>query len=134
MDYILNKIKGQDSYGHTIALNFNRKGKTINTIFGGLITILAKTYLIYIFVSKTIIMFEHGDTTIRNYHTPVDFEKEGPYNFDEANMLIYFMFYCDKKCGDSIYWNLSDEELEENFEWYSTQREVEDGNLEYKNQ
>jgi hypothetical protein len=78
-----------------------------------LVSILAKIYLTYIFVSKVVVMSQHGDTTIRNFYTPVDFDKEGPYNYEKANILIYFKLFCAnfQKCGGSEYWNLSDEEL-----------------------
>ena len=72
METIKEKIRNQDSYGHQISLNFNRKGETNNTVFGGIVSIILKSILACIFVSKMIVMFNYDDTTIRNYKVPID--------------------------------------------------------------
>ena len=42
-------IKGRDSFGHPITLNFNKKGDFYTTTFGGIITVLINILLAYYF-------------------------------------------------------------------------------------
>ena len=42
-------IKGRDSFGHPITLNFNQKGDFYTTTFGGIITVLINILLAYYF-------------------------------------------------------------------------------------
>ena len=43
-------------FGHSISLNFNKKGSTHNTVFGGCVSILIKLTLLFILAFKTMQM------------------------------------------------------------------------------
>ena len=65
---LFNKIRQQDNYGTNIALNFNRKGSSHNTIMGGLLTLMGKM-LIFVYalhLLHTMLDFGNDTTSMTN--------------------------------------------------------------------
>jgi hypothetical protein len=85
-----NYIKSMDSFGHEIALNFNRSGQTHKTLPGGIMSLIVYT-LFTIFVGiKLKILFQLGDNDLglseklREDHSTV-------VNYGETSTTFYFM-------------------------------------------
>ena len=49
-------IKEQDIFGHHVALNFNKKGDTYQTLCGGLISVLLKSVILAFIIYKTLLL------------------------------------------------------------------------------
>ena len=111
------KVKDYDMFGHTIALNFDKKGDTYNTVVGGCCSILIKIFLIsYVALCfKRLILFEKDDaiTTVGL----VDLSEMA--NVVQSTSLNMLFFYVIRKQG-----GLNDndktlsEEIEKHVEMY----------------
>ena len=63
MGFIKSFIKSRDSFGHPITLNFNQKGDSHTTSFGGIITSLINVVLAYYFyINFDVMRLRKGDT------------------------------------------------------------------------
>jgi len=55
MSILLNKLKrilkNQDSFGHDVSLNFNKKGNKHKTLIGGISSIFIKGFMIFYFIN-----------------------------------------------------------------------------------
>lgn len=45
-------LKNQDLFGHAVLLNFDRKGDTINTVIGGVLSLFSKFVLLAFLLAK----------------------------------------------------------------------------------
>ena len=57
-------IREQDIFGKPIMLNFNKKGNTHNTVFGGLVSIISKAILFVYFIIHVEKLVNFGDDKI----------------------------------------------------------------------
>ena len=64
---LIKSIRSLDLFGHSIELNFRKKGSTHNTLIGGLVSILIFTFMAYYVYSLTDIMVSNGKfKTLKN--------------------------------------------------------------------
>ena len=80
MKAIRSVLLARDMFGHAIPFNFNKKGETHNTVFGGCISLVLKAFLLVFFAQKTFIMVTRTDNKIGSSLEPTDFEAGKKYN------------------------------------------------------
>ena len=68
-------IRESDSFGQPILLNFNKKGNTHNTVFGGVISIVTKAILFAYFVIHVEKLVNFGDDKITRTNSSLSFEE-----------------------------------------------------------
>ena len=74
----LDSITDQDMFGHTINLNFNRKGSTYKTCFGGCCSIIINILMfIYVMMNLKKLFFK-GDNKYSTQEGLIDYEKLDP--------------------------------------------------------
>ena len=77
-----------DMFGHSIVLNFERKGDTHKTKTGGCLSILCKLFLSYYVVSMFIKMiFKQDDQTLTNIGSQ-DLVETGEVSYTDLDMTI----------------------------------------------
>ena len=59
-------LKGIDLFGHPIEFNFNKKGPTHNTHFGGFFSVFVRSALLAYVILILVKMFSYGNNTERN--------------------------------------------------------------------
>ena len=57
-------LKNQDNYGHSVQFNFDRKGTTVNTSFGGVVSILVNIAIYGFFVLKMMSMINKDNNDL----------------------------------------------------------------------
>ena len=77
MKSIKRALLKQDSFGHSVQLNFNQRGQTVNTYCGACVSILLYAFMLYFLAIKTKLMLEHGDNNIQVSTGPIDFDEMG---------------------------------------------------------
>ena len=67
-------IKSFDDYGHSVNLNFNGNGETVNTLIGGTLSILLTwVFRIYMFLRiKTLVTLDNTNVLSVTYSTNYD--------------------------------------------------------------
>ena len=62
-------LRNRDIFGHQVMLNFNRKGESHNTEFGGFVSVICKTiYLMYfIYLMKKMVSYGDDNTVVFKY-------------------------------------------------------------------
>ena len=68
-------IRNRDIFGQQIALNFNNKGSTHNTFFGGIVSLLSNALLLGYFCIHLDKMIGYKDDKISLLATSFDFYK-----------------------------------------------------------
>ena len=85
-----NYIKSFDTFGHEIALNFNRNGQTHKTLPGGILSLIVYS-LFTIFVGiKMKILFQLGDNDL-GLSEKLREDLSTVINFGETGTTSYFM-------------------------------------------
>ena len=75
--YLRKKLIEHDEFGHPVALNFNKKGETHNTLLGGVATFLAKVILLVIVSEKMMELVTYSGNNITELNDQVDFDELG---------------------------------------------------------
>ena len=83
-------FKRQDNYGHKVAFNFNRQGETVNTVLGGVLSIVINLLIYGYLILKLKTMIETSNNSLGARETDTTAEELGTRNFNEMDMLIYF--------------------------------------------
>lgn len=65
MKHLSKIIKKYDNYGKRVSLNFRKQGETVNTVSGGVLTIVGKilstTFLVYLLIQ----MFNYSNSEFK---------------------------------------------------------------------
>ena len=73
---IRNCLRNQDGFGQPILLNFNNKGNTHNTLFGGIVSLLSNALLLAYFCIHVDKMLGHKDDKVTIQASAFDFYNE----------------------------------------------------------
>ena len=90
MGTITKWIKGNDDFGHTVAMNFNRNGETVNTIIGGLLSFIIRWGLRGFLLQRILIVYNNNASSFGTVETPVDFKEMGKVKREDMKLLIYY--------------------------------------------
>jgi hypothetical protein len=85
-------IKGFDKYGHAVSLNFNKSGHRVNTLCGGLVSILTgiAIYGFFFLKLKTMALYENNSIGMVSVESdPVALSKVAT---NDTQTLFYFSF------------------------------------------
>ena len=74
MGFIKSLIKGQDLFGYTVDLNFNKKGHRHNTIIGGIVSIMVKIVMVFYIAFLTNKMMGFKENIIEHVNMKQQFD------------------------------------------------------------
>ena len=81
---LLKRIREIDRYGFPISLNFDEKGPSHNTLFGGILTLIFYMYII-IYISFGINkIVNHGQDNYVLYNQAIDLGSLGEVNYKDT--------------------------------------------------
>ena len=72
-------------FGHPVALNFNRKGSTANTVVGGVVSILLKAFLLVFLIQRTMVMLNREDNDYQVSDSPLDSDEFGEIELNDED-------------------------------------------------
>lgn len=84
-------LKGCDAFGHAVQLNFNRQGTSVNTVVGGLVSLLIYALIGAYFGFRANVMIQYDDNSIEETVTIVDLQADElqPIKMNETNILLF---------------------------------------------
>ena len=85
-------IKNRDMFGRPIYLSFGKDGDRVNTVFGGIISIIIQIYVWYVLIFKIGCMLMKEFDTIIIYETQSNFEDIGEVSLKKANITPFIRF------------------------------------------
>ena len=88
-------MRGYDSFGYPIILNFDKNGGTRGTVCGGFCTMIMQIFLTIILIIKFKKLLNYELNQTEYQEDTIDFEtvgNNGTISFKEANLMPYFTF------------------------------------------
>ena len=79
-----------DQFGYTVKLSKN--GKDHKTFSGGIVTIILKTFLFWMFIKNCFKMLEYTDDSILQNETLTDYDSIGQINLISQGTIPFFRF------------------------------------------
>ena len=98
MNFLTSSIRTKDLFGHSIALNFNRRGSSHKTFIGGSFSILIYAFMIFLFwinIEKLVFSLDDKNTT---YNGLIDSNDTTTVNFNQTNLFNFYVIR--KQIGD----------------------------------
>ena len=82
MEKLTDKIKSYDSFGTPISVNY-KGSDSYQTIPGGIITLIARIFLLYVATTKFIQLYSRSDPNFTPYTVQTDLSKEPKLNWKD---------------------------------------------------
>ena len=82
-------ITEQDMFGHTVNLNFDRRGDSHQTTCGGVFSIALRTFLVlYVYLLVDKLIYKGNDTDF-SYYGLQEMDELGVVDYKDMNMKIF---------------------------------------------
>lgn len=83
-------MSDRDDFGHPVTLNYNRRGSTHNTVFGGLISLIINCFMLLFTVILADQMFAFERDQITTLTLSNDLEQMPPTSYQDLGFLYFF--------------------------------------------
>lgn len=89
MNAVVEKVTEQDMFGHSVCLNFDKRGDTHNTPIGGCFSTTVRIFLcLYVYLLVTKLIYKGNDTDF-SYFGVLEMEKLGTVKYDEMDLRVF---------------------------------------------
>jgi hypothetical protein len=83
-------ILSQDFFGHKVELNFNKKGSSHKTLFGGIISIFVEIFIVVYIYIQFKKLFLNLDDKLKSIELPLDLLELGEVKMNETKVDLVF--------------------------------------------
>ena len=89
----------QDMFGTPVTLKFGKRGDSINTYSGALVTLVIKAFMTWFLVDRCIVLFSNSNNNIGYESSYTDFEALGSVEIAGSGFLLILQKW--RKNGDT---------------------------------